>query len=64
MLFVDLSWVPGDNLQAEDRICRIGQKFPCNYYILTAKHPMDKLVTNALMSKMSIINNSVGLAYA
>ena len=64
MLFVDLSWVPGDNLQAEDRICRIGQKFPCNYYILTAKHPMDKLVTKALMSKMSIINNSVGLAYA
>tara|TARA_R100000329_G_scaffold139053_3_gene120774 strand:- start:6452 stop:7777 length:1326 start_codon:yes stop_codon:yes gene_type:complete len=64
MLFVDLSWVPGDNLQAEDRICRIGQKFPCNYYILTAKHPMDTLVIDALMSKMSIINNSVGLAYA
>ena len=64
MLFVDLSWVPGENLQAEDRICRIGQNSACNYYILTAKHPMDSLVHNALMGKMSIINNSVGLAYA
>jgi SWI/SNF-related matrix-associated actin-dependent regulator 1 of chromatin subfamily A len=64
MMFVDMSWVPGDNLQAEDRICRIGQKSACQYLILTADHPMDELVNTALVRKADILANSVDKAYA
>lgn len=64
MMFVDLSWVPGDNLQAEDRICRIGQKSACQYLILTADHPMDELVNRALVYKAEVLANSVDKAYA
>ena len=64
MMFVDMSWVPGDNLQAEDRICRIGQKSACQYLILTADHPMDELVNRALVYKAEVLANSVHKAYA
>jgi len=64
MMFVDMSWVPGDNLQAEDRICRIGQKSACQYLILTADHPMDELVNTALVRKSEVLANSVDKAYA
>ena len=64
MMFVDMSWVPGDNLQAEDRICRIGQKSACQYLILTADHPMDELVNRALVYKAEVLANSVDKAYA
>ena len=64
MMFVDMSWVPGDNLQCEDRICRIGQKSACQYLILNADHPMDELVNRALVYKADILANSVDKAYA
>ncbi len=55
MLFCDLSWVPSDNAQAEDRICRIGQiASSCQIIRLVSDHVLDKHVLNLLVSKAAM----------
>jgi SWI/SNF-related matrix-associated actin-dependent regulator 1 of chromatin subfamily A len=60
MLFVDLDWVPGRNLQAEDRIRRIGQTAQSLEYIrLVVDHAMDRRVLELLDSKARLIEGAV-----
>src|SRR5262249_3326827 len=41
-LFVDLDWTPANNLQAEDRLCRIGQEAGHVRIIqMVSDHPLD-----------------------
>ena len=61
-VFVDLSFKPSENEQAEDRIHRIGQKRGVIYTILKANHPLDARVTEILMTKREIIAASVDAA--
>lgn len=61
-IFVDLDWTPGLNQQAEDRICRIGQKRPVLITVLTAEHPLDERVSELLEEKVGIIDASVNAA--
>ena len=59
MLFVDLNWVPANNIQAEDRICRIGQDRGCLYKTLVANHEMDMRVHEILAVKMELIQATI-----
>lgn len=60
MLFVDLAWVPADNAQAEDRICRIGQEASsCQYIRMVSDHPLDRHVQDLLVSKMNMARAAV-----
>lgn len=60
MIFCDLEWNPALNLQAEDRICRIGQTATNLQYIrLVSDHPMDLHVLNLLDEKTALIQGAV-----
>lgn len=60
MVFVDLDWTPALNLQAEDRICRIGQKAEgCNYVVMQSDHVLDLHVGALLGEKMALIERAV-----
>jgi len=55
VVFNDLSWVPADNLQAEKRIHRIGQKSACfSHFIISS--PTDAYIQKTLVSKMKTIS--------
>lgn len=58
-VFVDLSWKPTDNEQAEDRLHRLGQKKACVYTIMKADHPLDRRVVEILVKKRQLIAASV-----
>lgn len=60
MIFADLSWKPGTNKQAEDRLHRFGQTSPfVHYRILTSNHPLDQHVARLLVAKQQTIGKAV-----
>lgn len=59
VVFVDQSWTPVDNTQAEDRAYRIGQKRSVRVLILTTSHPLDRRVNELLLDKRRIISQSI-----
>jgi superfamily II DNA/RNA helicase len=60
MIFCDLEWNPALNMQAEDRIRRIGQKASSLQYIrLVSDHAMDLHVLNLLSEKTALINDAI-----
>jgi len=61
-IFVDRSFTPAMNAQAEDRLMRIGQKSACLYRILVANHVLDRRVTEVLERKSKLIKASVDAA--
>ena len=58
IIFNDFNFVPADIMQAEDRICRIGQKEKyCNVYYVTADNcEIDELASKVLLKKLNNIN--------
>lgn len=54
-IFVDLDWTPSWNIQAEDRICRIGQNSD-NVIIkrLVSSHPLDIHIQNIIEYKVKL----------
>ena len=61
-VFVDLAWTPAANLQAEDRLVRIGQKRNVVISILHANHPLDARVTEVLHVKTKLFEETVNAA--
>jgi len=60
MLFVDMDWVPANNWQAEDRICRIGQMSDkVTIYRMVSNHPLDRHVHCLLADKIALIEKAV-----
>lgn len=60
MIFVDLEWNPALNLQAEDRICRIGQTASNLQYIrLVSNCSLDVHLYNILDSKAKMIHAAI-----
>ena len=58
--FVDLDWCPGSNSQAEDRLCRIGQKAEAVViHRFIADHEVDQRVTHALSRKQAMISATI-----
>jgi SNF2 family DNA or RNA helicase len=62
LIFVDRMFTPALNEQAEDRICRIGQKRGCLITDLVADHPLDRRLHEVLTQKQAMVSQSVDAA--
>jgi len=59
-MFVDLDWVPANNWQAQDRICRIGQTADkCEYIHLVSNHVLDRHVEKLLVKKIKMVQEAI-----
>jgi len=52
VIFAELSWTPGDIIQAEDRAHRIGQVSSVNVYYLLSHGTIDDLIWGAVQGKL------------
>lgn len=60
MLMVQRDWVPASNVQAEDRIARIGQEASSVViYDMVANHPLDEIIGRNLRTKQNRIDVTV-----
>lgn len=60
VVFNDIDFVPSNMLQAEDRICRIGQNELCKiYYIYALNSNLDKKLHELVNRKYSIISQAI-----
>jgi SWI/SNF-related matrix-associated actin-dependent regulator 1 of chromatin subfamily A len=58
VLFVDLDWVPANNSQAEDRLCRIGQLANKVLVVrMVSDHVLDRHILALLSEKMRMIES-------
>lgn len=58
-LFIDQDWVPANNWQAEDRICRMGQKSDRVEIVrLVSSHPLDRRLLELLGNKADLIDKT------
>lgn len=60
VIFVEQSWVPGENEQAEDRCHRIGSKNDVVVNVLSFPHDLDQRVIEANKRKQKTINKIMG----
>jgi|SRR5690606_3607872 len=58
VIFIDRSFNPSDNLQAEDRAHRIGQKKTLQVLTFTSDHPIDARIEQILDSKTAILRGA------
>ena len=57
MVFLDLDYQLGSNLQAEDRIHRLGQQADsCEYSFVTLDHPLDRRMGQILSGKKTLFD--------
>ncbi|XP_042433274.1 SWI/SNF-related matrix-associated actin-dependent regulator of chromatin subfamily A-like protein 1 isoform X6 [Zingiber officinale] len=52
VIFAELSWTPGDIIQAEDRAHRIGQVSSVNIYYLLANDTVDDIIWDVVQNKL------------
>lgn len=52
VIFAELSWTPGDIIQAEDRVHRIGQPSSVNIYYLLANDTVDDIIWDVVQNKL------------
>ncbi|XP_040951233.1 SWI/SNF-related matrix-associated actin-dependent regulator of chromatin subfamily A-like protein 1 isoform X2 [Gossypium hirsutum] len=52
VIFAELSWTPGDLIQAEDRAHRIGQVSSVNIYYLLANDTVDDIIWDVVQNKL------------
>ena len=52
VVFAELTWVPGDLIQAEDRAHRIGQQKSVNVSFLLVKDSIDEIIWNTIEQKL------------
>jgi len=56
VLFVDLDWTPANNIQAEDRVCRIGQEANKVQIVrMVSDHVLDQRVLEVLDRKANLV---------
>ena len=60
VIFNDLSWLPADHLQSQDRCHRIGQKNTVNVYYNIVDESLDLYLYEALIKKMKVIDQVMG----
>ena len=59
-MFVELHYVPGKMLQAEDRHHRPGQTLPVSIYYLIALGSIDEMIRATVLSKLRDFENIIG----
>ncbi|OMO52737.1 SNF2-related protein [Corchorus capsularis] len=55
VIFAELSWTPGDLIQAEDRAHRIGQVSSVNIYYLLANDTVDDIIWDVVQHKLETL---------
>ncbi|XP_044499508.1 SWI/SNF-related matrix-associated actin-dependent regulator of chromatin subfamily A-like protein 1 isoform X2 [Mangifera indica] len=55
VIFAELSWTPGDLIQAEDRAHRIGQVSSVNIYYLLANDTVDDIIWDVVQNKLETL---------
>lgn len=58
-LFIDRTFTPGNNLQAEDRVYRLGQLLPVLISILIGDHPLERRLEKILTKKLELLQAAV-----
>lgn len=62
VVFNDLDFVPANNVQAEDRAARIGQKAnKVIIYHLVADHPLDRHIRRLILKKMALAHKALNI---
>lgn len=59
VLFLELSWTPGEMEQAEDRIYRIGQGKNCTIFTMLSVDSVENEINDMLRHKRDIVNSSI-----
>jgi SWI/SNF-related matrix-associated actin-dependent regulator 1 of chromatin subfamily A len=59
VIFAEIDWTPGKNIQAEDRAYRIGQKNTVNITYLVYENSVDEYILNTNIDKESIIEEAL-----
>ena len=59
-IFVELHYVPGKMMQAEDRLHRPGQENPVTIYFLIAMGSIDEMIRDAILTKLRAFEDVVG----
>lgn len=57
VLFTEMDWCAANNIQAEDRCHRIGQKNNVNIWYLISKGTIEEYMLNVVMKKMALFKN-------
>ncbi|MEM4359802.1 MAG: DEAD/DEAH box helicase [Candidatus Bilamarchaeaceae archaeon] len=60
LAFMELPWTPGELIQAEDRIHRIGQTATASIYYLVADSTIDEAMLNVLSQKVQVAAQVLG----
>lgn len=61
VVFIELSWVPGEVSQAEDRCCRIGQRFNVLVQHLVFDGSLDAKIARTIVRKQQVIDAALDL---
>ena len=59
VIFAEIDWTPGKNIQAEDRAYRIGQKNTVNITYLVYENSVDEYILNTNITKEEVINKAL-----
>jgi SNF2 family DNA or RNA helicase len=60
VIFNDLDWNPANNVQAQDRVARIGQEqSKAIYYHIVSDHPIDRHIHRLLLEKMYVAQSAL-----
>uniref|UniRef100_A0A1D2AGI9 SWI/SNF-related matrix-associated actin-dependent regulator of chromatin subfamily A-like protein 1 n=1 Tax=Auxenochlorella protothecoides TaxID=3075 RepID=A0A1D2AGI9_AUXPR len=59
VVFAEMTWTPGDLIQAEDRAHRIGQASSVNIHFLHAKGSVDDIIWSTIQSKLESVGEAL-----
>ena len=59
VVFAEMTWTPGEIIQAEDRAHRIGQAASVNIYFLHIKNSIDDVIWNSIQSKLENLGQTL-----